>query len=254
MLIVVALNYCIFITLCINHVLICNKKKYVILNIPIVQDRPLYFPKFMFSSKLPLLWCWMSPCPAQVCDDSQAGTVVRTWDDASFKVRRSDLGEEKCWSGESELPEGHHPRWPDHPHTYQCTFPMSHSTSHKIAWIPTPVKEWWALSPVTPCTAFMSFQRRGRTNSEKLRGCPRSKRIHQQQRVDRKPFIIDNHHHYHLTATKHPSCRLGIALGAIYIASYTDKSPDKSRSVPSIIKLKKIGSDRSSGFPTSRKK
>lgn len=86
MLIVVTLNYCIFITLCINHVLICNKKKYVILNIPIVQDRPLYLPKFMFSSKLPLLWCWMSPCPAQVCDDSQAGTVVRTWDDASFKV------------------------------------------------------------------------------------------------------------------------------------------------------------------------
>lgn len=95
MLMVVALNYCIFITLCVDHVLIYYKKKYVILNIPIVQDRPPYLPKFMFSSTLPLLWCWRSPWPDQVCDDSQAGMAVRTWDDTSFKVASGLLWERR---------------------------------------------------------------------------------------------------------------------------------------------------------------
>lgn len=98
MLMVVVLNYCMFIVFSINHVLVflfaVRKKKKgkrnVTLNTPVVQDRPSPLYKITFSFKVPLSWSWVSLCPAQTCStvsSSQAGGVARTRDEmtAHFK-------------------------------------------------------------------------------------------------------------------------------------------------------------------------
>lgn len=158
-----------------------------------------HLPNFTFSFQVPLLWCWVSPFPAQTCDDSQAGVVGRTWEDGSFQVASSLLwGTREVEVGEI-TPCGT---------SYLVTRPpsylsvrFSHVSSHlsQNCLNSQPCQEWWAFSPVTPSSPLLPFQRWRRTSAERLRVCPRSKRTHQQRRDkwDQNPFIINSHHYYH---------------------------------------------------------
>lgn len=254
MLMVVALNYCIFITLCVNHVLIYYKKKYVILNIPIVQDRPLYLPKFMFSSRLPLLWCWGSPCPAEVCDDSQAGMVLRTWDDASFKVAscllwgRRRVGVEKV-NSLRDITLGDQTTLAHISALSPCLIPLL----TKLPEFPL-CQRMMGIQPCNSMYCIPVFSKTGKNKFWKVKGMSKVKE--DTSAAEGGPEAI---HHWQSPSLP-PDCHKASFLqaghcpgGHLHSLLHWQK-PRKVGVVASIIKLKKIDPDRSSGFPTSRKK